>query len=147
MNEWYRDPRFRQAEATQIAADQAERDNQRDLAMVRHFEAAEALANLALSVPADYPHTRSDFAISATVSFACAGRYDRAVQFARRMLAQQGALSMRGRGELAVMLNEYEPLVLRAAPAGRFPTRRASQVEHRMRDTVRGVLSRKPEAA
>lgn len=147
MNAWYRDPRYREAEAMQIAADQAERENNRDLGMARHFEAAEALANLALAVPADHPHTRSDFAISATVSYACAGRYDRAVQFARRMLAQQGALSMRGRGELSLMLKEYEPLVPTVAPAGRFPTRRAPSHQHRMRDAVRGVRTDTPEAA
>jgi hypothetical protein len=107
VNVWFRDPRFKEAEAKSIAADQAERQNQRDLAMALNYEAAEGFASVAISVPADHPNTRSDLAISAVVSFACAGRYDRAVQFARRMLAQQGMLSLRGRGELLKTLAEY----------------------------------------
>lgn len=146
MNAWYRDPRFREAEAKQIAADAAERANQPDLAAAYHLEAAEGLSYLALTVPADYPHTRSDLAIAAAVSFGCAGRYDRAVQFARRMLAQSGALSMRGKGELGKILEEYTPHV-QLAPARRLPALRAASTEHRMRATVRASMSGKPKAA
>jgi len=104
VNTWFRDPRFKEAEAKSIVADQAERQNRHDLAMVLHYEAAEGFANVAISVTADHPNTRSDLAISAVVSFACAGRYDRAAQFAQDMLAQPGMLSPRGRGELAKWL-------------------------------------------
>jgi hypothetical protein len=121
-----------------IAADQAERQNQRDLAMALNYEAAEGFASVAISVPADHPNTRSDLAISAVVSFACAGRYDRAVQFARRMLAQQGMLSPRGRGELLKTLAEYEPLV---TPT-RLPTKPAPRHPHRMRGGVRDRFAR-----
>ena len=68
-------------------------------------------AELALSVPDDHPHTLSDLAIAATASFGCAGNYPRAVQFARQLLAQRPCLTLRGRGELTLMLAEYEPLV------------------------------------
>ena len=138
MNVWFRDPRFKEAEAKSIAADQAERQNQRDLAMALNYEAAEGFASVAISVPADHPNTRSDLAISAVVSFACAGRYDQAVQFARRMLAQQGMLSPRGRGELLKTLAEYEPLV---TPI-RFPTKPAPRQPHRMRGGVRDRFAR-----
>lgn len=138
MNVWFRDRRFKEAEAKSLAADQAERQNQRDLAMALNYEAAEGFASVAISVPADHPNTRSDLAISAVVSFACAGRYDRAVQFARRMLAQQGMLSPRGRGELLKTLAEYEPLVTTI----RFPTKPAPRNPHRMRGDVRDRFAR-----
>jgi len=140
VNVWFRDRRFKEAEAKAIAADQAERQNQRDLAMALNYEAAEGFASVAISVPADHPNTRSDLAISAVVSFACAGRYDQAVQFARRMLAQQGMLSPRGRGELSKALAEYEPLV---TPL-RFPTKRAPRNPYRMRSDVRDRFVRPP---
>jgi len=138
VNVWFRDRRFKEAEAKSIAADQAERQNQRDLAMALNYEAAEGFASVAISVPADHPNTRSDLAISAVVSFACAGRYDRAVQFARRMLAQQGMLSPRGRGELLKTLAEYEPLVTSI----RFPTKPAPRHPHHMRGDVRDRFAR-----
>jgi hypothetical protein len=116
MNVWFRDRCFKEAEAKSIEADQAERQNKRDLAMALNYEAAEGFASVAISVPADHPNTRSDLAISAVFSFARAGRYDRAVQFARRMLAQQGMLSQRGRDELLKALAEYEPLVFGQGP-------------------------------
>jgi hypothetical protein len=138
VNVWFRDRRFKEAEAKSIAADQAERQNQRDLAMALNYEAAEGFASVAISVPSDHPNTRSDLAISAVVSFACAGRYDRAVQFARRMLAQQGMLSPRGRGELLKTLAEYEPLV---TPIQR-PTKPAPRHPHRARGGVRDRFAR-----
>jgi hypothetical protein len=67
------------------------------------------------------------------VCFGCADRYDRAVQFARQMLARQGMLSPRGTGELLKLLDEYEPLVRRA----RLPSRPARAVPNRMRAAVR----------
>jgi hypothetical protein len=111
VNVWFRDQRLKEAEAKSIAADQAERQNQRELALKLNYEAAEGFASVAVSVPADHPNTRSDLAISAVVSFASARRYDQAVQFARSMLAQPNMLSPRGRGELLKTLAEYEPLV------------------------------------
>jgi hypothetical protein len=111
VNVWFRDQRLKEAEAKSIAADQAERQNQRELALKLNYEAAEGFASVAVSVPADHPNTRSDLAISAVVSFASARRYDQAVQFARSMLAQPDTLSPRGRGELLKTLAEYEPLV------------------------------------
>lgn len=114
MNEWFRDPRFREAEAKQIAADAAERDQRHDLAAAYHLEAAEALSRLAMDVTGDHPHTRSDLAIGAAVSFVGAGRFDHALQFAERMLAN-GALPSRGRGELTKIVEEC------AAATGRGP--------------------------
>jgi|JI9StandDraft_2_1071091.scaffolds.fasta_scaffold438418_2 hypothetical protein len=131
MNVWFRDPRFKEAEAKAIAADHAERRGQRDLAMALNHEAGEGFAAVAVCVPADHPNTRSDLAISAVVCFGLADRYDRAIQFARQMLARQGMLSPRGRGELMKLLSEYEPL----APRDRLPAKRA--VPNRMRAAVR----------
>lgn len=147
MNQWFRDALFKEGEAKSIAADRADRNNQRDLAMTLHFQAAEAFASLAQLVPGDHPHTRSDIAIAATISYACAGHYDRAVKFAQLMLAQQGALSARGRGELTQMLKDYEQVVPSVAMADRLPARRASDHRHRMRDVVRGLSPSKPVAA
>lgn len=113
MNQWYRDPRFRIAEAKSFEADRAGHRHQPELARRLHHEAAEGLAILALEVPAEYPHTRSDFAIAAAASYACAGEHDGAVRFARRMLEQPEALSQRGRGELALMVTEYEAETIR----------------------------------
>jgi hypothetical protein len=138
VNDWFRDRRFKEAESKSIEADQAERQNQRDRAMTLNHEAAEGFASLAISVPADHPNTRSDLAISAVVSFALAGRYDQAIQFARRMLAQPGMLSPRGRGELAKALAEYEPLVT----PSRLPAKAAARRPHRARGDVRDRFSR-----
>jgi hypothetical protein len=52
VNVWFRDRRFKEAETKSIAADQAERQNQRDLAMALNYEAAEGFASVAISVPA-----------------------------------------------------------------------------------------------
>jgi hypothetical protein len=159
VNAWFRDARCKEGEAKAMAADDADRRNKRDLAMALHLEAAEAFASVAINVPADYPNTRSDLAIAAVVSFACADRYDLAVRFARRMLAQGGMLSPRGRGELSDMVVDYEPLVPQRFHAHEgtseqgepsrsiapvvarkhLPTKRAN-VRHRRRDAVRGSM-------
>ena len=144
MNAWFRDPRFREGEAKSIAADEADRRNQRDTAIHFHFQAAEAWASLAQSVPGDYPHTRSDIAISAAVSYASACHFDRAVKFAQLMLAQQGALSARGRGELTKIVEEYAGLAQLPIPRERMPARAAPP--RRMRAVVRPRPA-KPEAA
>lgn len=158
MSGWFSNPRCKEGQAKSIAADEADRRGETDKAMALHLEAARAFASVAIVVPADYPNTRSDIAISAVVSFACADRYDLAVRFARRMLAQGGMLSPRGRGELAEMVEEYAPLVPKqaavatdadtvsaTAPIASRPhlrTKRAVAPEHRMRGTVRVPLPR-----
>ena len=53
---------------------------------------------------------------TAAVSYGCAGNYDRAVEFAELMLAEPGALSARGRGELTKIIAQYAPS-REAAPA------------------------------
>jgi hypothetical protein len=146
VNPWFRHPLFKEGEDKSIEADRLDRQNQRDLAMTLHFQAAEAFAKLAQLVSGDHAHERSDIAIAAAVSYGCAGHYDRAVKFAELMLAQQGALSARGRGELTKIIEEYAPIVRLTTPTGRLPARRAGNGPHRMRDYVRG-RSEKPEAA
>lgn len=145
MSDWFDHPLFKSGEQKSIEADAADRKNERELAMSLHFQAADAFAKLAQLVPAEYPRTRSDIAVAAAVSYGCAGHYGRAVKFAELMLAQQGALSARGIGELTKIVEEYAPL-LRIAPEARLPARRAANGQHPTRDKVRAPWAKNPVA-
>jgi hypothetical protein len=109
MNEWMRDPRVAQAEADAFQAERAERRGDPTEARALYHRAAESLANVALGVPADHPNTRSDLAIAAMVSFSRSGDFDRAIEFGRRMLAEEDALPSSGRDELGRLVREYGP--------------------------------------
>jgi hypothetical protein len=115
VNVWFRDPRVESAEAWAFEAERAE--GKGDLARARalHHDAAEAFGAVALGVPADHPNTRSDLAIAAVASFSRAGDFGRALELGRRMLAEAGALTPYGQGELHRMVREYAPFV---APSG-----------------------------
>ena len=111
MNVWMKDPRVDKAETDAFEAERAERRGDLAGARARHHEAADAFAAVALGVPADHPNTRSDLAIAAVASYARAGDLGRAIELARRMLAESSALTEYGRGELARLARDYAALL------------------------------------
>lgn len=116
MNAWLSDARVEKGEAAAFRAEQSERQGNPASARTLYREAAEAFASVALSVPADHPNTRSDLAIAAVASFARSGDFGRALEFARRALAEVDALSEHGKAELSRIVDEYGALIVRAAP-------------------------------
>ncbi len=108
MNRWMRDPRVERAETDAFFAERAERGGDADTARIRYLAAAEAFAAVSLSVPVDHPNTRSDLAIAAVATFARGGSYPRAMDHARRVLAESEALTAHGRSELLRLLRTYE---------------------------------------
>jgi len=104
-------PRVEEAEAKSFAAEQAERRGNFATARALHLDAASAFASVAVAVPCDYPNTRSDLAIAAIASFARAGDFGQAIEFARRILAESDALTAHGRTEIARLAREYTTLV------------------------------------
>lgn len=111
MNAWMKDPRVEKAAFDAFEAERAERRGDLAGARVLHHGAADAFAAVALGVPADYPNTRSDLAIAAVASYARAGDFGRAIEHARRMLAESDALTEHGRSELSRLMREYASLV------------------------------------
>jgi hypothetical protein len=118
MNAWMKDPRVDKAAFDAFEAERAERRGDLAGARARYHTAADAFAAVALSVPADYPNTRSDLAIAAVASYARAGDIGQATEFARRVLAESDALTEHGRGELLRLMREYAALL---APATAQP--------------------------
>ncbi|MFO0606162.1 MAG: hypothetical protein U0324_23510 [Polyangiales bacterium] len=108
MNRWMRDPRVERAETDAFFAERAERAGDLSSARERYRAAAESFAAVSLSVPADHPNTRTDLAIAAVATFARGGSYPRAIDHARRVLAEPGALTESGRAELLRLLRAYE---------------------------------------
>src|SRR5207237_5536906 len=102
------------------------------------LDAASAFAIVAVAVPCDYPNTRSDLATAAIASFARAGDFGQAIEFARRILAESDALTAYGRTEIARLAHEYTNLV---APS---PSRAAMNPgrSRLVRDEVRSVFKR-----
>lgn len=108
MNRWMRDPRVERAEADTFFAERAERAGDRESAKEKYRAAGESFAAVSLSVPADHPNTRADLSIAAVAALARGGAYPRAIDHARRVLAEPGALTESGRAELLRLLREYE---------------------------------------
>jgi hypothetical protein len=140
MNAWMKDPRVDQAAFDAFEAERAERRGDLADARARHHAAADAFAAVALTVPADYPNTRSDLAIAAVASYARAGDFGRATELSRRVLAESAALTEHGRAELSRMMREYLALLgPPGPPAGRKP---AANRGSAVRDEVRGQFPR-----
>lgn len=137
MNLWMSDARVKQGEVDAFEAERAERRG--DLAAARsgYHDAGKAFASVAAAVPVSYPNTRTDLAIAAVASFARAGDFGRAIEFARRMLAEGDALTPPGRSELLRAVQQYATLL---PPAPRPPQglRRGDVV----RDQVRSSFKR-----
>ncbi len=132
MNAWFGDERTKLAEGKVFEAERLERRGAFAVARARWGEAAELFSKVAISVAADHPNTRADLGIAAVACFARSLRFDLAVEFAERLLAEPDGLSPGGKLELEQMVAEYA----RRQPAARLPTRRAT----RMRDRVRTEL-------
>jgi hypothetical protein len=140
MNLWMKHPRVDKASFDAFEAERAERRGSLAVARDRYREAAEGFAQIALTVPADYPNTRSDLAVAAVVSYGRAGDFGRAVELAGRMLAESPALNDYGRAELARLMREYSALI---GPAKARPGPAAT----RGRDVWGDVRHRFDEAA
>jgi hypothetical protein len=138
MNEWMRNPRVEKGEANSFAAEQAEKRGNFAAARVLHQEAANAFASIAIAVPSDYPNTRSDLAIAAIASFARAGDFGQAIEFARRMLAESDALTEYGRTEIVRLDREYTTLLPSSLSRSATDPGRG----RRVRDEVRGLFKR-----
>jgi len=137
MNQWMRDPRAKKGEVEAFEAERAERRGDFAGARERYHHAGEAFASVAAGVPATYPNTRSDLAIAAVASFARAGDLGRAIEFARRMLAESDARTEYGRGELLRAVQEYATLL---TPLARPP--QATGRGGAIRDEVRRSFKR-----
>jgi hypothetical protein len=116
MNPWMADPRVEKAEVDAFEAERAERRGDLANARALHHAAADAFAAVALGVPADHPNTRTDLAIAAVASYARAGDFGRAVELARRVLAEGDALGERGRRELTRLMRQYAMLLAPPPP-------------------------------
>jgi len=76
----------------------------------------------------DHPNTRSDLAFAAVASYSRAGRFDLAVEFGKRMLAEGDALTEYGRLELVRLVRQYSQVIAPVRPrsgSGRGATLRA----------------------
>lgn len=132
-NPWLDMPEARAASETAFQAELAEDDNDARTAKDLYQKAAVAYTRLALSVTADHPQTRSALGVAAVACHARAGDFGTALDVARRLLAQSGALSQRGRTDLLRMVGNYTELI----DAERKRTRPAAARATRMRDHVR----------
>jgi hypothetical protein len=137
MNPWMKHPRVDKAAVDAFEAERAERRGNLAEARALHHAAADAFAAIALTVPADYPNTRSDLAIAAVASYARAGDFGRATELARRVLAESAALTEYGRDELLRMMREYTALLV-PPPARKHAANRGNTV----RDEVRNQFPR-----
>jgi hypothetical protein len=133
MNPWMKDPRVDKAALDAFEAERAERRGNLAIARDRYREAAEGFAQIALTVPVDYPNTRSDLAIAAVASYARAGDFGRAVELAGRMLAESDALTEYGRAELARLMHQYAALVSSATPRPGPAANRGHDVRYEVR--------------
>ncbi len=132
-NSWFDMPEARAASETAFQAELAEDDGDSHTAKDLYQKAAVAYTRLALSVTADHPQTRSALGIAAVACHARAGDFGTAIDVARRLLAQSGALSQRGRADLLRMVGNYTELI----DAERKRTRPAARPTSRTRDDVR----------
>lgn len=138
MNPWFRHPRILQAQADSYHAEQAERRANFSEAHMLHLRAAEAYAAVALSVPPDYPNTRSDLAIAGVASYARSGDFGGAIELARRMLAERDALTDDGAAELETLARDYGRLVV----AAKSPPVPLTNRGHAVREKVRTQFAR-----
>lgn len=137
MNPWMRDPRVEKGELDGFEAERAERRGDPSAARALYHGAADGYAQVALGVPADHPNTRSDLAIAAVACFARAGDFGRAVEFARRILAERDALTDDGAAEIERLSRSYAALL--APPSA---TETAAPRGIRLREEVRGRFKR-----
>lgn len=136
MNPWMRDPRVESGEVEAFEAERAERRGDFASARARYHEAGDAFASVAAAVPVTLPNTRSDLAIAAVASFARAGDFGRAIEFAHRMLAERDALTPHGQSELLRLAQQYATLLPKAEK--QQSTSRGTAI----RDQVRSAFKR-----
>lgn len=119
MNDWFNDPRVRQAEADMFEAGHLFKRT----AVVGNIEKARALcrqsavayAAVAERVAADHPNTRSDLALAAMNCHMRAGDFALGAIYARGVLARPDLLTAPGRAELAACAEECEQRMRRVA--------------------------------
>lgn len=134
MNPWMRDPRAERGETEAFEAERAERRGDFAGARASYHKAGESFASVAASVPATHPNTRTDLTIAAVASFARAGDFGSAIEFARRMLAEGDALTEHGRAELARLAQQYAALITPRPPVA---ASRSSDVRDRVRSAFK----------
>lgn len=141
MNRWMSDPRAEKGEVAAFEAERAERRGDFAQARARYHAAGEAFASVAAGVPPTHPNTRTDLAIAAVASFARAGDFGQAIEFARRMLAEGDALTEHGKAELLRLVQEYTVLL----PGGHHRPQQGRGKT--LRDEVRRSFDRIDKAA
>ncbi len=132
-NRWFETLEARTASETAFQAELAENDDDAGKAKELYRKAAVAYTRLALAVTADHPQTRSALGVAAVACHARAGDFGVALDVARRLLAQSGALSQRGRTDLLRMVGNYTELI----DAERKRTLPATRPANHARDDVR----------
>jgi hypothetical protein len=110
-NPWFDTSEAHAASGAALQAELAESDGDASRAKELYREAASSYTRLALSVTADHPQTRSALGVAAVACHARAGDFGKAIDVARRLLAQSGALSQRGRTDLLRMVANYNDLI------------------------------------
>ena len=150
MNQWFEDPRVEQAEEDGFQAEHLETRGDPGAAGALYRKAADRYAQVAFSVPADHPNTRTELAIAAVACAARGGDFQWAIEIAERMLAEAAALNEYGQTELRKLLAGYSEVIRArehrspesgsAAPAGKM--------EQMSRASARGAFERHvPRAA
>lgn len=108
-NRWMGDPSVVDAELTAFMAERAMRRGGHDEARVAYRKAAWAFAEVAATVPATHPNTRSDLAVSAVTCLVRARAFGEASALAQQFLAEPESLAPHGRSALREAVASIEP--------------------------------------
>jgi hypothetical protein len=128
------DPRLQQGGDLAMDAEGLEQAGQFADARDRYARASELYAAVALD-DATRPKTRAVLAESAVALAARGGRFDRAVAYAERFLAEPGRLTPEGIEELGRLLASYRRLIPKRSVEP--PPPRTSRALFRWRDEMR----------
>jgi|LNFM01.1.fsa_nt_gb hypothetical protein len=139
------DPRSRRAEERAFEAERCERRGEFARARELYLEAAENSLSVALDVQG-LPRVRSVLAVSAVCLFRRAGRYDRAIEAAERLLAEDLSLTEEAAHELRDIVRSSRAL-LASEPidAVESPTAKRLRAERPLLD-VRAMIRQRAAA-
>lgn len=142
--EVFSDPRLAEGQSFADAAERAERAGDGRKAEDGYARAADLHHRVALDVEG-LPRIRSTIAVSAVCLAARAGRFDLAVRYGERHLAEPGSLAAEGIDELEALLVTYRR-AMRESSAERHPVARHDSRVFEWRAQTRRHFAR-PHAA
>ncbi len=121
MTEALDDPRLSQGGDLALEAEALEREG--DITGARERYARAAVLYYAAGVTlTDLPKLRAVIAVSAVCLAARGGRFDRAIEYAERFLAEPGSLAPDGVSELETLLENYHRALFNRPTAGASST-------------------------